>query len=196
MAFWRLETHSVREKPYHYSTTQQEYLALAKQLCPNIQVEFVAKSEIDQQFAFLDAKWEGVMAVSQTHRVCGQASGANDIKVAVTSNKTEKCFQVCRIRNTNVTPPTNSSNEQNSPIEDDAQPQLPALDLTIVLWVTVKYEGEVFPGEVTCIEDSDVEVNVMHTRANAWKWPRPEDKIFYSRNKIERVINRPSVADN
>ena len=60
----------------------------------------------------------------------------------------------------------------------------------------MKYEGEVFPGEVTCIEDSDVEVKVMHTRANAWKWPRPEDKIFYSRNKIECVINPPSVSGN
>ena len=65
------------------------------------------------------------MAVPQTHRVpCVQASGEDDIKVADTSNEIEKCFQVCRIRNTNVTPPTNSSTEQNSPIEDDTQPQL------------------------------------------------------------------------
>ena len=58
----------------------------------------------------------------------------------------------------------------------------------------MKYEGEELPGEVTCIEDSDVDV--MHRSANAWKWPRPEDKIFYSRNKIVRVINPPSVAGN
>ena len=76
-------------------TTLQEYSALAKQLCPNIQVEFVAKSEIDQQSAFLDAKWEGVMAVPQTHRVhCIQASGADEVKVADTSNEIEKCFRV------------------------------------------------------------------------------------------------------
>ena len=59
-------------------------------------------------------------------------------------------------------------------------------------WVIVNYEGEEFPGEVTCIEDSDVEVNVMHRSANAWKWPRPEDKIFYSRDKI---VNPPSVGN-
>ena len=47
-------------------TTPHDYAALAKQLCSNVQIEFVAKSEIDQQFAFLDAKWEGVMAVPQT----------------------------------------------------------------------------------------------------------------------------------
>ena len=61
-AIWR----HIRSERSHI-TTPQEYSALAKQLCPNIQVEFVAKSEIDQQFAFLGAKWEGVMAVPQTH---------------------------------------------------------------------------------------------------------------------------------
>ena len=60
----------------------------------------------------------------------------------------------------------------------------------------MKYDGEEFPGDVTCIEDSDVEVNVMHKSANSWKWLRPEDKIFYSRNKIVRVINPPNVAGN
>ena len=98
-----LETHLVGEK-----TTLQEYSALAKQLCPNIQVEFIAKNEIDQQSAFLDAKWEGAMAVPQTHRVhCIQASGADEVKVADTSDEIEKSFRVCRICNTNVTPPTN-----------------------------------------------------------------------------------------
>ena len=46
-------------------TTPQEYSALAKQLCPNIKVDFVAKSDIDKQTAFLDAKWERVMANAQ-----------------------------------------------------------------------------------------------------------------------------------
>ena len=74
-------------------TTPREYSALAKQLCPNIQVKFVAKSEIDQQSAFLDAKWEGVMAVPKTHRVhCIQASGADEVEVADTSDEIEKCF--------------------------------------------------------------------------------------------------------
>ena len=70
-------------------TTPHDYAALAKQLCSNVQIEFVSKSEIDQQFAFLDAKWEGVMAVPQTHRVhCIQASGADQVKVADTVRQT------------------------------------------------------------------------------------------------------------
>ena len=154
-------------------------------------------NEIDQQSAFLDAKWEGVMAVPQTHRVhCIQASGADEVKVADTSSEIEKCFRVCRIRSTTVTPPTNSLTQEDSPGADNAaQSQLPALNLTAGQWVVVKYEDEEFPGEV-CIENSEFEVNVMHKSANAWKWPRLEDKIFYSRDKIVRVINPPSVAGN
>ena len=188
-AVWR----HIRSEKSHIITPKQ-YSALAKQLCPNIQVEFIAKNEIDQQSAFLDAKWKGVMAVPQTHRLHGiQSSGADEVKVADTSNGMEKCFRVCRISNPNVTFPTTSTTEQDSPIEDDAKPKLQTLNLMIGEWVIVNYEGEEFPGEVTCIEDSDVEVNVMHRSANAWKWPRPEDKIFYSRDKI---VNPPSVAGN
>ena len=80
------------------------------------------------------------------------------------------------------------------PMEDSAQPQLSALNLTTGLWVVVKYAGEEFPGEVTCIEDSDVEVNVMHRSANTWKWPRPEDKIFYSRNNVVRVMQAMRIV--
>ena len=181
-AVWR----HIRSERSHI-TTPQEYSTLAKQLCLNIQVEFVAKSEIDQQSTFLDAKWEGVMALPQTHKVhCIQALGADKVKVADISSEIEKCSRVCQIRSPSMT-------EQNSPIEDKAQP---TLNLSIGQWVVVKYDGEKFPGEVTCIDNSDVEVSVMHRSANAWKWPRPEDKIFYSRNEIVHVIKPPSVAGN
>ena len=63
-AVWR----HIRSEKSHI-TTPQEYSALAKQLCPNVQVQFVAKSEIDQQCTFLDTKWEQVMPVPQTHKV-------------------------------------------------------------------------------------------------------------------------------
>ena len=63
--------------------TPHDYATCTEQLCSNVQIEFVAKIEIDQQFAFLDAKWEGVMAVPQTHRVhCIIASGADQVKLA------------------------------------------------------------------------------------------------------------------
>ena len=90
-------------------TTSHNYAALAKQQCSNVQIEFVAKSEIDQQFAFLDAKWEGVMAVPQTHRVhCIQASGTDQVKVWLIrkTRLINTYFRICRIRKTIITPTT------------------------------------------------------------------------------------------
>lgn len=183
----------IRSEKCHV-TTPQDYAALAKQLCSNVQIEFIAKSEIDQQSAFLDVKWEGVMAVPLTHRVhCIEAVGSDEVKVADTSKEIDECFRICRIRKNSITPPTHSATDENSLLEDDCQ--LPC-NLAIGQWVIVKYEDEEYPGEVICIEDSDIEVSVMHKSANAWKWPRPEDKIFYPATQIVRVINPPSVAGN
>ena len=93
-----------------------------------------------------------------------------------------------------ITPPIQSAISEDSPLDNDIQPcQLPS-NLTIGLWVIVKYADEEYPGEV--IEDSDIEVSVMHKRVNAWKWPRPEDKIFYPATQIVRVIDPPTVAGN
>ena len=61
----------------------KEYAELAKQLCPNIQINFISKYLIDKQPGFLNTKWEGVLAVPGTHKVhCIQASGSDKVKVA------------------------------------------------------------------------------------------------------------------
>ena len=135
------------------------------------------------------------MAIPQTHRVhCVQACGKDEVKVADISDEIETSFRLCRIHSSNVTPQISLTTEQGSPI-DDSQRQLPTLNLTTGQWVIVKYDGEEFPGEVTGIDKSDVQVNVMHRSGNAWKWPRSEDKIFYPRN-ILCIVNPPTVADS
>ena len=187
-AVWR----HIRTERSHI-TTPDEYATLAKDLCPNVEVKFVPKSDIDQQTTFLNAKWDRVLAVPRTLSVhCVQASGADYVKVADVSDEIEKNFRVCRIRNTAVDPTLSPPQGAN---DGDTQPRPPpTLNLTIGQWVVVQYEDEQFPGEVTSTEENDVEVNVMHRSANAWKWPKKEDKIYYSKSSIVRVINPPSVA--
>ena len=122
--------------------------------------------------------------------------GLENVKVADVSNEMETSFRMCRIRNDNTTlvatpaatPAATSTSKHDIPVE--------ALNLSIGQWVLVSYEGNEFPGEVTSMDDSDIEVNVMHRSANAWKWSRSEDKIFYSRDKVVCVINPPTVAGN
>ena len=64
-----------------------------------------------------------MMAVPQTHRVhCIQASSADQVKVADTSNEIDKCFRICQIRKTIITLPTQSATDEDSPLDDDIQP--------------------------------------------------------------------------
>ena len=136
------------------------------------------------------------MGVPNTHKVhCVQALGVNTIKVADTSSEMEMCSRVCRIRNENCAPVGTSTSQQDLVVENSIEQQ--AMNLIIRQWVIVSYEGEEFPGEVTGMEDSDVEVNIMHrSAANWWKWPKPEDKIFYSRDEEVHLINPSTVAGN
>jgi len=53
----------------NHISNAKEYAELAKQLCPNIQINFISKNLIDEQSGFLNAKWEGVLAVPGTHKV-------------------------------------------------------------------------------------------------------------------------------
>ena len=70
----------------------------------------------------------------------------------------------------------------------DIQPcQLPP-NLTIGLWVIVKYADEEYPEEVTSIEDSDNEVSVMHKSVNAWNWPRPKDKSSVQQLRLYELL--------
>ena len=72
-AVWR----HVRSGHAHVSNPE-EYAAVAQQHNPNIYIEFVSKSSIEDMYSFLDAKWEGVKAVPQTHKMhCYYRVGAN-----------------------------------------------------------------------------------------------------------------------
>lgn len=74
--------------------TPHEYAMLAKNLCPNIEVKFIPKSDVDMQTAFLDARWDGVMAVPRTHSVhCIQACDADNVKVADVSDDIERASE-------------------------------------------------------------------------------------------------------
>lgn len=57
-------------------TTAEQYAKIAGDRNPNIHVQFVAKSKVDEVKLFLDARWEGVRAVPQTHKMhCFIAKG-------------------------------------------------------------------------------------------------------------------------
>ena len=82
-AVWR----HVRSGHAHVSNPE-EYAAVAQQRNPNIYIEFVSESSIKDMYSY--AKWEGVKAVPQTHKMHCQ------LMVAETSDATE--FKVVSFR--------------------------------------------------------------------------------------------------
>ena len=67
------------------------------------------------------------------------------------------------------------------------------MSLSVGMWVVVKYDGVKFPGEVTEINDDDVEVSVMHKSGKNWKWPSPVDKILYRKQDVADIISPPKL---
>lgn len=162
-------------------TTPEQYAQAAKERNPAIHIKFISKTSIEQMCAFLDAKWEGVRAVPQTHKMhCYFAISHTQLRVAETSDSSE--FKVATIRK--------SDSESDSEVEERE-----SLTLTIGQWVVVTYDESNYPGEVTNVEDSEnFEISVMHRSGQFWKWPKTEDKIVYCRDSIIKVINPPKAA--
>ena len=174
--------------------TAEQYTSVAKERNPNVLIHFIPKSSIDKMNAFLDAKWEGVVAVPQTHKMhCFIPHGKDTVMVADTYDATE--FKVVSIRKvvTTISAPQLIVNETIT--ENNTTSEEPR-SISVGQWVVVHYDGMRYPGEVTDIDggENQYEVRVMHRSGNHWKWPVTDDKIFYSHEDIKNNIDPPRVA--
>ena len=123
------------------------------------------------------------------------------MKVAETSDSKEFTLQYIR-NNTeeemleeNVTENTSDSECESMDEMVDESEKIEAL--SIGQWVLVNYDGKQYPGEITKIKNSltDIEINVMHQSGSKfWKWPTSQDKIYYQRKSITRIIEAPKDA--
>jgi len=62
--------------------------------------------------------------------------------------------------------------------------------------VIVSYDSEEYRGEITALEENDIQVNVMHKSGNGWKWPSIPDNIFYPKNNIIQSLKPPFAASS
>lgn len=66
------------------------------------------------------------------------------------------------------------------------------LELIVGTWVAAKYDGQIYPGEITEISKEAITVNVMvGSGANRFKWPTNPDICAYPREDICRKIGNP-----
>ncbi|XP_077976176.1 uncharacterized protein LOC144432038 [Styela clava] len=63
-------------------------------------------------------------------------------------------------------------------------------------WVAVRYEGNLYPGEVTCIQNNEFKVSVMERDGKNWKWPITQDSIFYMNTDIVEQLEKPIPINN
>ena len=190
-----------------HRTTAEEYAKIAEQRNPKIHVQFVAKGYIDQIKPQLDAKWEDVLAVPKTHKMhCTISKGKGMVMVSDTSDSKE--YTIVPLRKPDS---LDSEEEAVAPLDKLQEPlegseelfieseehTITTVDLCVGQWVIVNYDGEGFPGEITCCDGNDqFEVSVMHKSGNHWKWPKTIDKILYARDDIVQIlyyVNMPNL---
>ena len=119
--------------------------------------------------------------------------------VADTSDATEYTMVTIRLNAVEDTEEDEECEEEVNEKEEDAAEQAAVedavpLSLAIGQWVIITYEGGSYPGEITSCDHDDVQVNVMHKSGKYWKWPNPDDKIFYRPENIIRRIAPPKVV--
>ena len=130
-AVWR----HVRSGHAHVSNPE-EYAAVVQQRNP----KFVSKSSIEDMYTFLDAKWEGVKAVPQAHKM--HCVSSSQLMVAETSDATEfEVVSIYKSRTTNENPSSgsDSDSESDSGRSDAEAPQdeAPQVNIKVGQWVIV-----------------------------------------------------------
>ena len=100
-------------------TNASQYSNLGKQLCPNINVEFVSKEDIANLTGFLDMKWSNTKAVPGTHQVhCVKSHGSDSVQVFDTTDGGDA--QVCIIHTT-VTETTEQEEQEEEEEEEEGE---------------------------------------------------------------------------
>ena len=62
-------------------------------------------------------------------------------------------------------------------------------------WWAVEYCGKVYPGIVTEIQNKNFEVCAMVRDGSYWKWPSQDDKIFYERKQMKKMLQPPVMVN-
>lgn len=100
-----------------------------------------------------------------------------------------------------VSPSTDSDHEDDEDVDEellknyvgeDSSITNQVLALKVDDFVVVKYDGGQYPGLIAALRESaEVEVSAMKRSSSNWKWPLPNDEIWYDRKDVLRKIKEP-----
>ena len=191
-----------------FATTPQMFYELAVQRNPAIKIIFVDKGQVVENQNELQLHWSNTIPIANTQKIhFVTPKGHCHLLVADTSDS-EK---FCKVRILKKENDESSNDEESTTEEDDISgnedissvvsgindPE--KLELRIGDWIVVKYQGELFPGEITefgGIDGSEIRADVMEKSGKFWKWPSKRDNIFYFCKDVIKKIEPPTVAGN
>ena len=139
---------------------------------------YLSSEEIRSSSEFLTNRWEGVLPIPaiQKQHVFRRA-GTAELLVGRYASDSLQSITVYPL-------------QQGGPQVKAVEPQ--ALSLSVGDWVLVKYDGSCFPGEVKAVVKEEVQVSVMIPSGSIfYKWPTPEDSIFYQMDNVVRKLKPP-----
>ncbi|RVE51307.1 hypothetical protein evm_004111 [Chilo suppressalis] len=76
------------------------------------------------------------------------------------------------------------------------RPGKPAKTYSIGDYVIIQYEGDFFPGVIKIFDKNKFEISTMaFSVGNMFKWSEKEDKIWYQKSDIVKVISKPMLCN-
>lgn len=159
----------------------------ASDQCAGINVLYLPSSEIRSNSAFLKSRWETALPIATIQKQhIFRCAGPNHLLVGR--------FASDVLTKIAVREPLDDQNAEDA--EEQVNDATPASVLSPVVgdWVLVRYDGLLFPGEVKELGIREVKVSVMvPSGACCYKWPTPEDCIFYDLANVVEMLKPPSI---
>ena len=162
-----------------YARTAFDFFEIADNRCPGVSVTYISKEEI--ALSVNENRWEMCLQIPNTHAThFVKPDGSSHLLVSDYSSA--ETFTTVRIIDS--LHDSMDSLDTSSPLEET---RLNSGD-----WVVVNFEGNLFPGEVVEVTNSQVVVvNVMHKSGNGWKWPKRQDVISYDIAEVVKTTEPP-----
>ena len=168
--------------------TVKQVAEVAQACYTNVVIKYVSADDITHDKAMLEEQWRNIKTLPGTQKMHS---------IIPTKDGKVKAAEYTLSANVEASQSSQNVSISSSLQGYSTQPSSPVLvQYQVGQWVIVKYEGELFPGEITMVIPDQVKVNAMiHHRTNLWEWPRKEDQIFYFNHDVVKAIEPPEMLN-
>lgn len=166
---------------------QKKFAEVATEKCKLVNIIFISSEELRGQAEFLQMRWEDALPITSLQKKhTFQPESARELIVGRYAKDNLK-IKVRVSRKELVSP------ESDAETEIDDSHRSVVVQYHVGEWVLVKYDQQVFPGEIMVIEEEEVKVSVMVRSGSGFQWPTPSDCLFYSLTNVIKKLEPPNL---